>query len=473
LADTSPILVWIRRDLRTSDHGALAEAARSGRSVIPVFIYDEVIETLGAAPKWRFGLGVEAFAKTLAAIGSRLILRRGRALDVLQTLIAETGAGAVYWQRAYDPDSKSRDTQVKSALKEQGIEARSFAGHLLFEPWSVETKTGGFYKVFTPYWRSIKDRGVSAAAPAVTSLRAPEHWPDCDDIASWNMGAAMRRGAAITGQHVCVGEQAAIDRLDHFIDGPVAKYRTARDIPGIPGTSRLSENLAYGEISPRTAWAAGQRSWHEGVGDAETFLKELVWREFAYHLLHHTPHIATENWRPEWDAFPWRTDETHAHVTAWKQGRTGIEFVDAAMRELYVTGYMHNRARMIVASYLTKHLMTHWKIGLNWFADTLVDWDAAANAMGWQWAAGCGPDAAPYFRVFNPVTQLDKFDADRQYTRRWIAEGQGAPPSTALQFFDAVPESWALSSDQPYPAPIVTAADGRARALEAYSAKSF
>jgi deoxyribodipyrimidine photo-lyase len=198
-----------------------------------------------------------------------------------------------------------------------------------------------------------------------------------------------------------------------------------------------------------------------------------VWREFAYHLAHHTPRIVSGNWREAWDAFPWSTDADTPEVLAWKQGRTGIEFVDAAMRELHVTGYMHNRARMIVASYLTKHLMTHWRIGLRWFEEHLIDWDPASNAMGWQWSAGSGPDATPYFRVFNPVTQLDKFDPDRAYVRRWIAEGQGRPPKTALQYFDAVPKAWGLSPDARYPDPVVTPQAGRARALDAYGNRGF
>ena len=239
----------------------------------------------------------------------------------------------------------------------------------------------------------------------------------------------------------------------------------------MPGTSRLSENLALGEISPRTCWHAGLHALHSGKDGAETFLKELVWREFAYHLMHHTPHILHANWKPEWDAFPWNTDEDHPHVRAWKQGRTGIPFVDAAMRELYVTGTMHNRGRMIVASYLTKHLMSDWKIGLRWFEDCLIDWDPASNAMGWQWSAGSGPDATPYFRVFNPVTQLEKFDKQGRYASTWIAEGYSNPAAQALQFFEAAPRSWALDPAAAYPQPVVDPAEGRARALEAYQTR--
>ena len=211
---------------------------------------------------------------------------------------------------------------------------------------------------------------------------------------------------------------------------------------------------------------------HEGARGAEHFLKEVVWREFAYHLVWHTPHILTRNWREGWDAFPWDSEESD-NVLAWKQGRTGIKFVDAAMREMYVSGTMHNRARMIVASYLTKHLMAHWQIGQRWFEDCLIDWDPASNAMGWQWTAGCGPDAAPYFRIFNPETQLEKFDADGAYQVQWLAEGRAHPSDTALSYFDAVPESWGLLPSDPYPEPIVALDVGRNRALAAYEARDF
>jgi deoxyribodipyrimidine photo-lyase len=287
------------------------------------------------------------------------------------------------------------------------------------------------------------------------------------------MGAAMQRGAAVVRPHVRLGEAAAQERLAAFIDGWVARYDTSRDQPHVAGTSLLSENLALGEISPHQCWHAGQRALAEGKAGAETFLKELVWREFAYHLMFHTPHILSGNWKPDWDAFPWNRDEDHPHVVAWKQGRTGIRFVDAAMREMYVTGRMHNRGRMIVASYLTKHLLSHWQIGLKWFEDCLIDWDPASNAMGWQWAAGSGPDAAPYFRVFNPVTQLDKFDPKGNYAAQWIAEGRRAPAETALSYFSAIPRAWGLSPDQSYPAPVVAADVGRARALAAYETRGF
>ncbi|MHA6261755.1 cryptochrome/photolyase family protein [Arenibacterium sp. CAU 1754] len=472
-SDKSPVILWFRRDLRLEDHPAVQAACEGGRPVIPVFVLDDLAETLGAAPKWRLGLGLGRFSETLSNAGSRLILRRGKALDQLRELIRDTGASAVFWTRLYDPDSIARDRDIKSALKEDGIEGRSFAGHLLFEPWTVETKEGGFYKVFTPMWKSVRQRDVAAPQAAPSTLSAPDVWPNSDDLDDWDLGAAMHRGAGVVRAHVRLGASAAQDRLDWFVEEAIGKYKAERDCPAIDATSGLSENLSLGEISPHRCWHAGQRAMDAGKPGAETFLKELVWREFAYHLMYHTPHMLTDNWREGWDSFPWNTDERLSEVKAWKKGRTGVKFVDAAMREMYVTGRMHNRGRMIVASYLTKHLMCHWRIGQKWFEECLIDWDPASNAMGWQWAAGSGPDAAPYFRVFNPVTQLDKFDPEHSYAKRWIAEGQSNPPETALDYFRAMPERWAMSAGDDYPDPIVALDAGRKAALDAYENRDF
>ena len=473
MSDTSPIILWFRRDLRLGDHEALTAAVKTGRPVIPVFLCDEVVEDQGAAPKFRLGLGVAHFAKVLEGVGSRLILRRGPALECLRALVTETGAGAVWWSRAYDPVSVARDKAVKAGLKDDGVDAQSFTGHLLFEPWTVETQTGGFYKVYTPMWKAVRGRDVPDDLPAPSGIPAPEAWPDSDDPGDWALGAVMDRGADVVEPHCTVGEEAASHRLGAFVAHRIAEYGEARDYPAVDGTSGLYENLTYGEISPRRCWHAGRRAMEEGKAGAETFLKELVWREFAYHLAWHTPRIVEENWREDWDAFPWNEDERKAEVKAWKQGRTGIKFVDAALREMYVTGRMHNRGRMIVASYLTKHLMCHWKIGMRWFEYCLIDWDPASNAMGWQWSAGSGPDATPYFRVFNPVTQLDKFDKDRDYVDAWIAEGQEDPPGTALSYFEAIPRRWSMSAGDAYPDPIVGPDEGRQRALEAYENRDF
>jgi deoxyribodipyrimidine photo-lyase len=282
------------------------------------------------------------------------------------------------------------------------------------------------------------------------------------------MMAAMHRGAAVLAAHMQAGEGAALDRLDRFLDGPIDGYRDRRDFPAANATSNMSEHLTWGEVSPATLWHAGLAAIERGAAGAEHFLKELVWRDFAWHLTHHTPELLDRSWRPEWADFPWSTDEGSAEVTAWKQARTGVPLVDAGLREMYVTGRMHNRVRMVVASYLTKNLLAHWRIGQVWFAECLTDWDPASNAMGWQWVAGSGPDAAPYFRVFNPVTQAEKFDAERAYLRRWLAEGQKDPSPESLAYFDAVPHSWGLDPNGSYPHPKDDLSSGRARALAAY-----
>jgi deoxyribodipyrimidine photo-lyase len=466
----TPLILWFRRDLRLADQPMLSAAVATGRPLLPVFILDPETEALGAAPKWRLGLAVEAFAKALSGIGLKLTLRRGPALEVLQSLVVEAGAGGVWWSRLYDPASVARDTGVKAALKVEGLEARSFAGHLLHEPWEVETGQGGFYRVFTPFWKAMRGLPVAAPEPAPKAARGVERWPESDDLAAWRLGAAMNRGAAVVARYQAVGEETARDRLELFLDGRVSAYKDMRDFPAHPSTSRLSENLTYGEIGIRAIWHAAERSRNEGARGAEHFMSELAWREFAYHLIHHTPEITRKNWRPEWDSFPWRGDSADAE--RWRRGMTGEPFVDAAMREMYVTGTMHNRARMIAGSYLTKHLMTHWKLGLDWFAECLTDWDPAANAMGWQWVAGSGPDAAPYFRIFNPEGQAERFDADGRYRQRFVAELSPDPGPEALGFFEAVPRSWALDPRQAYPEPLISLAEGRALALTAYAARN-
>jgi deoxyribodipyrimidine photo-lyase len=275
----------------------------------------------------------------------------------------------------------------------------------------------------------------------------------------------MNRAGPVLAAHQAVGEAAALDRLRRFL-GVIGAYQAGRDRMDLPATSGLSENLTWGEIGPRQVWHAGFRATEEGAAGAETFLKELVWREFAWALAYHTPHILKRNWREDWDRFPWQGDSPAAE--AWRRGRTGEPVVDAAMRELWVTGRMHNRARMIVASYLTKHMLTDWRIGQAWFAETLTDWDAASNAMGWQWVAGCGPDAAPYFRIFNPGTQAEKFDPEARYRRYWLSPlSQGAQ-----QFFAAAPRAWQIGAETEPPEPVVALEAGRRRALEAFAARN-
>lgn len=463
----APLLLWFRRDLRLADNPMLTEGLAMGRPVIPVFVLDPETEAIGAAARWRLGLSLEDFADRLAALGSRLILRRGAAGAELDRLITETGAAGVMWSRSYDPATRARDEGVKSGLRARGQIAQSVPGFLLHEPWAVQTAGGGFYRVYTPFWNAVRGRDVSAPLPAPPALPAPAHWPANQPLQDWKMGAAMNRGAAIVLPYQRVGEVAAQARLQGFLDTKVAAYKDRRDFLAEDATSGLSENLTYGEISPRTMWQGGRRAMLEGAAGAEHFLKELVWREFAWHLLHHTPHITQTSWRPEWDQFAWRGDSADAE--AWRRGMTGEPVVDAAMRQMFVTGTMHNRARMITASYLTKHLLTHWKIGMDWFAECLTDWDPASNAMGWQWVAGSGPDAAPYFRIFNPATQAKTYDHDSLYRHRYLAELCAQPGQIALDFFEAAPRKWALDPGQPYPDPLIALDAGRARALAAFS----
>ena len=464
---TEPLILWFRRDLRLADHPMLAAALRAGCPLIPVFVLDPETEALGAAPKFRLGLAIASFVEALERLGTRLILRRGPATQVLRDLCAETGALGVMWSRLYDPVSKARDQGVKAALKAEGRVAVSHAGHFLHEPWTVQTGQGASYRVYTPFSKALWSRPVPPAAPPPRHWPSPEFWPASDRLERWHLCRAMQRGAAVVLPHQTVGEAAAQDRLARFLEGPIGTYKARRDYLGEDATSGLSENLALGEIGPRQVWHAGWRAMQDGAPGAEHFLKELLWREFAGHLMYHSPQMATQNWRPDWDAFPWRGDNPDAE--AWRRGQTGEPLVDAAMREMYVTGRMHNRARMIAASYLTKHLLTHWRVGLDWFAECLTDWDPASNAMGWQWVAGSGPDAAPYFRIFNPATQAETWDKDGSYRRRWLAEGQSNPPQTALDYYRAAPLAWRLDPAAPSPRPIIVLSEGRARALASFA----
>ena len=433
-----------------------------------------MLDALGAAPRFRFGRGLSQFQTSLKQLGSALVLRRGEGLSTLQCLVAETGATALYWNRQYDPGGIDRDRRIKKQLSDSGLEVRSFMGNLLLEPWQVKTGSGGHYRVYSPFWRALSQQDIAPPFPAPTHLRPPVQWPQSDALGTWQLDRPMQRGAEVVAPHLRVGEAAAQVQLATFLEEKLPNYADHRDLPAQPATSGLSEPLAYGEVSARDIWH--QTALRTGGEVANKFLKELAWRDFAWHLTYHDPHILTRPWRPDWQSFPWNDDAEHPNFVAWSQGRTGVPLVDAGMRELFVTGKMHNRVRMVAASYLTKHLGMDWRLGQRWFGDTLVDWDPASNAMGWQWVAGCGPDAAPYFRVFNPERQRAQFDPKDRYVRRWLAEpGAGpaperAPSAAALSYFDAVPRRWCLSPQQPYPkAPIVDLALGRQSALDTYS----
>ena len=447
MSTSSPVIVWFRRDLRLADNPALAGAAATGRPVVPVFILDKDTPGLrppGGAARWWLHHSLAALADDLAALESRLILRRGAAGAVLDALIAETGADTVLWNRCYDKGSTARDTEIKADLRAQGFRAESFNASLLLEPWEITTKAGGGYKVYTRFWQACRAAGDPLRpAPAPKALAVPEIWPRSDNLADWGLPPRSPDWAAEFSDHWTPGAAGATDRLDRFLDGPVMNYADHRDFPAKPATSGLSPHLAWGDIGPRQVWAAAAKAAPAGQG-RETFLKELVWREFAHHVLYHFPDLAERPMDARFEVFPWAADD--GLLAAWQQGRTGYPLVDAGMRELWATGTMHNRVRMVAASFLVKHLLQPWQAGEAWFWDTLLDADAASNPFNWQWVAGCGADAAPYFRIFNPTLQGEKFDKGGDYVRRWVPE---------------------LGTDA-YPAPIVDHKRARERALAAF-----
>jgi len=455
-------IVWFRHDLRLSDNPALTRALETGHGIVPVFVLDEETEgvrPLGAASRWWLHHSLQALDLSLRRLGSQLILRRGPAGSVLGELATECRAASVFWNRAYDQGSRERDTRLKKELSGRGLAVESFKANLLFEPWEITTQSGGPFKVFTPFWRSCRAATAPAGTlPAPKGLPAPDNWPASEPLSSWRMLPTSPDWAGGMRAAWTPGEDGARQRLTQFLDCALQDYRDARDRPAVEGTSRLSPHLAFGEISPRQIWQAATT---RGASAAtEKFLSEVGWREFAYHLIFHNGDLAERNFRPEFDAFPW-ADPDEA-LAAWQGGRTGYPIVDAGMRELWATGWMHNRVRMIAASFLTKDLLIDWRQGERWFWDTLVDADLANNATGWQWVAGCGADAAPYFRVFNPVLQGEKFDPDGDYVRHWVPELADVPR-------DAIHRPWeaAVPTDV-YPARIVEHGAARDRALAAF-----
>ena len=459
----APVIVRLRRDFRLTDHPALRHAAQNGRAVVPLFIRDDTANAMGAAPKWRLGRAIRCFAATLRKMNSALILRSGNAETVLADVVRETGAREVVWTREHLPAEDARDAQIQKAMKTIGVRAEGFDGRILLRrPDDIRTQAGGECRVFAPYWRALCVANIPAPLPKVSGLTAPKVWPRSEEIEEWKTGAAMMRGAEVVSKYSQTGEARGLARLEDFLSRRVGDYGGRRDYLAEDSVSRLSEHLAWGEVSPRTVWARAK-----GRAGADAFLRQLAWREFARQLLFHFPAMAERCWRREWESFPWRGDNEDAE--RWRRGATGVPLADAAMREMIATGTMHNRGRMVAASFLCKHLRTDWRAGLAWFAERLTDWDPANNALGWQWTAGCGPDAAPYFRVFNPAVQAGRFDADGEYCRRYVAElsGGGCPPEPALDFFRAIPPGWGMSPDDAYPPPIVDLAEGRERALSA------
>ena len=482
MRDASPIIVWFRQDLRLGDNPALVAAVATGHPIIPLYILDDATPAkwrMGAASRWWLHGSLAALAQAFSSRGrtsaSRptLVLRRGDAIQILPRLVAETQARGVYWNRCYEPHAVRRDRHIKETLLREGIEAKSFNASLLFEPWTVKTGSGTPFRVFTAFWRACAPLPVEAPLPPPGDIKGiGDGSPAGDALADWRLlpRPDWASGLRATWQP---GEANAEAQLQRFLDDGIAGYRDNRDHPSLRGTSRLSPHLQFGEIGPRQIRHAVELHQHAkgNTQDAETFLKEIGWREFSYHLLFHFPALPESPLRPGFADFPWRKDPEA--LRAWQRGQTGYPIVDAGMRELWATGWMHNRVRMIVASFLVKDLLLPWQTGEAWFWDTLVDADLANNSASWQWVAGCGADAAPYFRIFNPVLQGERFDPDGDYIRRWVPELATLPKAVIHAPWNASPAILSdngVSLGRDYPLPIVDHGAARDRALAAFAA---
>ncbi len=472
--DNAPVIAWFRQDLRLTDNPAWRAACESGRPVLPVYVLDDESAgewRMGAASRWWLH---QSLASLDGSLQGHLSLHRGRADDVIADLVRRTGASSVLWNRCYEPWRIARDKTIKQQLADDGVEAQSFNGSLLFEPHTVRTGAGGPYKVFTPFWRrgclgSGREPGdpLSAAQPSAYAvdvravaldaleLLPPTRWYD-EMAATWSPG-----------------EEGAMRRLGAFLSEGLAGYRDGRNRPDLEHVSRLSPHLHFGEVSPRQVWHAARHAMAAAglEQDGDVFLSEIGWREFSNNLLYHWPHLPATPLQPRFAAFDWREDT--GQLDAWRHGRTGYPIIDAGMRQLWRTGYMHNRVRMLVGSFLVKNLRLHWHHGERWFWDTLVDADLANNSASWQWIAGCGADAAPYFRIFNPVTQGQKFDPDGDYVRRYVPELGQLPKNCIHDPWNAPANVLAqagirLGTD--YPEPIVDLKASRQAALDAFAA---
>lgn len=470
-----PVIVWLRRDLRLADNPALHAAARTGAPVIPLYVYDEEDAFApGGAAKWALHHSLTSVSAALAQRGARLTLRRGGGPAIVQALAAQTQAAAVFWNRRYAPAQVEADKTLQLSLVRAGVEVRAFNAALLREPWEIQTKSGGPFRVYTPFWKALRAAGPARAEPlpAPNALKPPTDPPSSDDLNDWALPPRDPDWAAGFADIWRPGEAGAQAALARFLDERAGRYAGERDRPDREATSRLSAHLASGEIGPLQIWRAVEANAAAGdieAASAEKFLSELAWREFSYNLLYHNPDLPDAPLRKEFADFPWRDDPVG--FRAWRRGRTGYPIVDAGMRELWATGWMHNRVRMIAASFLVKDLLIDWRAGAAWFWDTLIDADPANNAASWQWIAGCGADAAPYFRIFNPVRQGEKFDPQGDYVRRFVPELAKLPPEHVHAPWRAPPavlDKAGIALGESYPEPIVDHAEARKRALAAY-----
>jgi deoxyribodipyrimidine photo-lyase len=471
----NPAIQWFRSDLRLADNSALTAALESDRPLIALFILDDATPgdwRAGGASRWWLHHSLAQLDAELRSRGGRLVLRRGDTLTELERLIMATGADELCFSRSYEPYAVELERRVHDELADR-LEVRRYGGSLLFEPERLRTKAGQPFRVFTPFWKTCLQEPDPPAPRA-----APEHIEfyrdavDSDELSDWALLPTSPDWADGLRAHWTPGEAGADAALRDFVDDAVGVYHDRRDRPDVRGTSRLSPHLHCGEISPRQAWHAVKSELHidpklsRGGG---SFLRELGWREFSHHLLSHWPQLPHEPFREEFAAFPWRRNARK--LASWQRGETGYPLVDAGMRELWETGWMHNRVRMVAASFLIKHLLIPWQDGEAWFWDTLVDADLANNSAGWQWVAGCGADAAPFFRIFNPIIQGKKFDPDGAYVRRWVPELARLPDKYLHEPWSApaaVLADAGVTLDKEYPKPIVEHRAARERALQAF-----
>ncbi|RDJ06199.1 cryptochrome/photolyase family protein [Rhizobium grahamii] len=471
-----PVILWFRKDLRLDDNRALHAACKLGRPIIAIYIREPRSDgtgPLGAAQAWWLHHSLESLEMALGKLGGRLHLISGDALDLLCDLIDDSGAEMVLWNRRYDPAGIAIDTRIKRALAEQGIEAKSFSGQLLHDPSRLMTGAGTPYRTYTPFWRALEKLGEPddpLDPPAkVKFIDLPQK---SEPLAEWRLLPTKPDWASEFKDIWVPGEEAAHRRLTDFVENDLQGYRRNRDQPSRRATSLLSPYLALGVISPARIWCETRGSSKRvPVADLVHFRKELAWREFSYHLIYHFPELPNRNWNDRMDAFPWQNDKKH--FSAWTKGVTGYPIVDAGMRQLWRHGFMHNRVRMIVASFLVKDLMIDWRHGETWFRETLVDADPANNAASWQWVAGSGADASPFFRIFNPTLQGEKFDPDGSYVREFIPELANLDNKYIHRPFDApasVLASAAIKLGTTYPEPVVDHAFARDRVLVAYAA---
>lgn len=466
MSEQPPIIVWFRQDLRLADNPALHRAVESGAPVIPLYIFDEEAEgdwRFGGASKWWLHHSLKALDEGLRELESRLLLLSGASQSVLLDFCRRVEASEVYWNRRYEPSIIARDTNVKKALVAAGLRPRSFNGSLLHSPLDVANKAGNPFRVFTPFWKHVRARALRATLPAPKRLESPSVLEEGESLESFGLLPELDWADGF-GDYWTPGEKGARAAFERFRDSAIGRYAELRDNPDKNAVSRLSPYLHFGEISPVQVWRSLDLEAHE------PFLRQLVWREFSHHLLFHFSDTPTDPLNPAFSVFPW--DMNEERLDAWRRGRTGYPIVDAGMRELWKTGTMHNRVRMVAASFLVKHLLQPWQEGAAWFWDTLLDADLANNTMGWQWVAGCGADAAPYFRVFNPMTQGERFDPKGEYTRKWLPELQDLPSKYLFRPWEAPPavlEGAKVELGVNYPKPIVDHAEARSRALEAYA----